>query len=120
MTVSFTDRIDVLEERLVARGFAAATVEVTKQVKVTAVDPHLASWYGEELDNTSIREKQTTQVLQFASNYASSYSTDMIIIAGDYNSSPNTPVYNMMTADGYVDSLVDKLGAGATADVTYA
>ena len=59
-------------------------------------------------------------MLQFASNYASSYSTDLIIIAGDYNSSPNTPVYNMMTADGYVDSLVDKLGAGATADVTYA
>ena len=56
MTVPFTDRIDVLEERLVARWFTAATVEVTKQVggvtkqvKVTAVDPHLASWYGEEV-----------------------------------------------------------------------
>ena len=78
------------------------------------------SFFLFQLDNTSIREKQAAQVLQFASNYASSYSTDMIIIAGDYNSSPNTPVYNMMTADGYVDSVVDRLGAGATADMTYA
>ena len=56
MTVPFTDRIDKLEERLLARAFTTATIEVPTSnerltLKVTAIDAHLAPWYGEEVSN---------------------------------------------------------------------
>ena len=57
MTVSFDDRIqDQLNERLAQRAFAAATVTVSKivngvtmNVKVSAVDSHLTTWYEDEV-----------------------------------------------------------------------
>ena len=71
--VKFTDNVDVLDEKLIERGFVSAVIEVEYQdemmvtaeiillqvdkivsgmrrrVKVTAVDPHLTTWYGEEV-----------------------------------------------------------------------
>ena len=58
---------------------------------------------------SSIREKQATQALEFSNNYAGSRDSDVIIIAGDLNSTPESPVYNLFAADyGYSDSLVDR------------
>ena len=99
-------------------------------MKVTAVDPHLTSWYGEEvitLNSTHstlnsfsilqslhspIRENQAVQVLEFADNFSGSFGTDLIIVGGDLNSSPDTPVYNAFSQ--LVDCLVDKFGAASS------
>ena len=39
-----------------------------------------------------VREQQAGQLLSFASNYAATHSGDLVIIAGDLNSTPLSPV----------------------------
>ena len=39
-----------------------------------------------------VREQQAGQLLRFASNYAATHSGDLVIIAGDLNSTPLSPV----------------------------
>ena len=51
-------------------------------------------------------------MLEFANNYSGTYGTDLVIVAGDMNSSPGTPVYN--TFSQLVDCLVDKFGASTS------
>ena len=51
-------------------------------------------------------------MLEFANNYSGTYGTDLVIVAGDMNSSPGTPVYN--TFSQLVDCLVDKFGAATS------
>ena len=67
---------------------------------------------------TSVREAQADQVLQFAQNACIRDDTDVVIIAGDFNSSPNSPVYNRFS--GYVDTLVDKFGPSCLSSTEYA
>ena len=50
--------------------------------------------------------------MDFADNYSSSYGTDLVIVGGDMNSSPGTPVYNAFSQ--LVDCLVDKFGAASS------
>ena len=81
---------------------------VRRSVKVTAVDPHLVTWYGPESVQSPVREKQAQQVLEFADNFSKSYGTDLIIVAGDLNSTPASPVYSLFQR--MTDSLVAGLG----------
>ena len=67
--------------------------------------------------HSSIREKEAAQVLNFADNYSASYGTDLIVIAGDLNSSPGTPVYNKFSQ--MVDCLVDKFGAASSSSSSH-
>ena len=41
-----------------------------------------------------MREAHADQVLQFVRNAGDRDNSDVVIVAGDLNSSPNTPVYN--------------------------
>ena len=66
------------------------------------------------------REKQAKQVLDFASNFAISQNSDVALLVGDMNSSPNSPVYNMITGEGFSDALSSIVGASAVSDVSYA
>ena len=51
-------------------------------------------------------------MIEFADNFSGSFGTDLIIIGGDLNSTPDSPVYN--TFSQLVDCLVDKLGAASS------
>ena len=62
--------------------------------------------------HSSIREKEAVQLLEFADNYSGTHGTDLVIIAGDLNSNPGTPVYNLFSQ--LVDCLVVKFGAGSS------
>ena len=50
--------------------------------------------------------------MEFADNFSGTHSSDLIIVGGDLNSSPGTPVYN--TFSQMVDCLVDKLGSASS------
>ena len=51
-------------------------------------------------------------MLEFADNFSGTHSSDLIIVGGDLNSSPGTPVYNKFSQ--MVDCLVDKLGSASS------
>ena len=114
----FSDNINVIDERLVSRGVLSATILVKRSVddvlkteaRVAAVDSHLASWYGDELRHSSTREKQAEEVIKAADMFFYSEAVDVIIVAGDLNSSPHSPVYNIFTSGGFTDTLVSRHG----------
>ena len=59
-------------------------------------------------------------MLDFANSFATAQNSDVALLVGDMNSSPNSPVYNMITAEGYSDALAVSVGASAVDDVSYA
>ena len=70
--------------------------------------------------NSVTREKQAKQVLDFAGNFAISQNSDVALLVGDMNSSPNSPVYNMVTGEGFSDALSSIVGVSAVSDVSHA
>ena len=63
--------------------------------------------------HSAIREKQALQVLQFSENYSKTHSTDLVIIGGDLNSTPGSPVYRLFQS--LTDTMVDLQGPGSLA-----
>ena len=55
--------------------------------------------------HSDVREAHADQILQFARNAGDRDNSDVVIIAGDLNSSPNTPAYNRFS--DYTDAFVD-------------
>ena len=70
--------------------------------------------------NSATREAQAQQVLDFSRNFGLSQSADVSFLVGDMNSSPNSPVYNKITAEGFSDALATIVGDNAVADTSYA
>eukprot|EP00092_Neocalanus_flemingeri_P054964 GFUD01064824.1.p1 GENE.GFUD01064824.1~~GFUD01064824.1.p1 ORF type:complete len:393 (+),score=81.19 GFUD01064824.1:76-1254(+) len=117
--VFFKDRIPKAREFFGRRGAIAATMEVTKAVdgvtktlKVSAINTHLATWYSSSEGTwTSIREKQADEVLALIA--VQKEKSDLVVVAGDLNATPESAVLNKFIDTGLVDTLVDLEGAGA-------
>ena len=123
--IFFQDRIPEARELFARRGAMAATVEVTKAVagvaktiKVSAINTHLATKYSDSvLIWTSLRERQADEVLALVS--VQKEKSDLVVVAGDLNSTPDSGVNKKLIDAGLVDTLVDLKGAGAAADSSY-
>ena len=53
---------------------------------------------------------QAEEVIKAADMFFYSEAVDVIIVAGDLNSSPHSPVYNIFTSRGFADTLVSRHG----------
>ena len=117
--IFFQDRIPEARELFARRGALAATIEVskavagvTKTLKVSAINTHLATWYSEtESLWTSVREKQADEDIAMVAVHKEK--SDLVVIAGDLNSTPESAVYKKFLTAGLVDTLVDLKDTGA-------
>ena len=111
--IFFKDRIPKLRESFVMRGALDVTLNVskvvageTKTLKVSAINTHLATWYSDSEELwTSVREKQADDVLTLIA--AQMKHSDLVILAGDLNSTPKSSVYKKFISAGLTDTLVD-------------
>jgi len=123
--VFFTDRMAKIEEKAVKRGAFAATMKVQKNVwgvlktiKVSAINTHLTSWHDAPEEKwSSLREKQADDVIRMVASHKTK--SDIVIVAGDLNSRPGSPVYNKFISAGLKDSLID-LEGDKSRDAKYA
>ena len=118
--IFFQDRIPELEERFARRGAFAATLEVeksvagvNKSVKICAINTHLATWYSETEELwTRVRESQAEEVMSMVAEHKNK--ADIVVLAGDLNSTPGSPVYKKLISAGMTDSLVNLKGNKST------
>ena len=120
--IFFKDRIPKFKEKFVRRGAIAARIEVTevvggkkKTIKISAINTHLATWYSEkgkeEEDEklwTSVREKQADEVIALVASHKKK--SDVVVVAGDLNSTPGSAVYKKFISAGLTDTLVNSKG----------
>ena len=123
--VFFKDRIPKFKEKFVRRGAIAARIEVTevvagkkKTIKISAINTHLATWFsekGEELEDeklwSSVREKQAEDVIALVDSHKKK--SDVVLVAGDLNSTPGSAVYKKFISAGLTDALVNAKGKKA-------
>jgi len=116
----FTDRIPKIREKAVKRGGFAARMKVQthvdgvlKTVKVSAINTHLATWYDEtEKKWSNKREKQADDVIKMVEAHKTK--SDIVIVGGDFNSLPGSPVYNKFISAGLTDTLVELEGENSS------
>ena len=86
---------------------------VGREVRVAVLNSHLATWYGTEEKWSRVREAQAEQLLAASRDV----SADLVIVGGDLNSTPQSPVYRRMVGAGLTDTLTDikvRLGIGSS------
>lgn len=114
--VFFKDRMRKITEGAVKRGAFAATMQVLKggagvldTVTVSVINTHLTSWHDKlEKKHSSLREKQADDVIKLIADHKTK--SDVVIVAGDLNSTPGSPVYNKFISAGLTDTLVELEG----------
>ena len=114
--IFFQDRVPQWRETFGRRGAFAATMEVeksvagvNKSVKISAVNTHLATWYSETEELwSSVRESQAEEVLAMVADHKDK--SDIVVVAGDLNSTPGSPVHKKFISAGMTDSLVNLKG----------
>jgi len=107
----FTDRIAAPEawRELFGRRGILRTRTVIGGVKVSLINCHMATWYSETEDKwSSVRNEQADQVIGVVKEEEKV--ADLVILAGDLNSTPSSEVYSKFISIGLVDSVREKLG----------
>lgn len=110
----FTDRIRAPEawRELFGRRGILRTRTVIGGVKVSLINVHLATWYSDTENKwSSVREEQAEQVVGVVREEEDD--ADLVILAGDLNSTPSSGVYRKLISAGLVDSVYEKLGEAA-------
>jgi endonuclease/exonuclease/phosphatase family metal-dependent hydrolase len=125
--VFFKDRIPKAQEYFGRRGALAAKIKVTKVVagapqfmEITAINTQLATWYSEgESLWSNVREKQADDVIAMVAAHKDE--SELVVVAGDLNSTPESPVFKKFLRAGLVDTLLDLEGKheDATSSVTW-
>lgn len=113
-SIFFKDRIPETREFFVRRGAFAIKIEVAN-LKISLINTHLATWHSEsEEEWSSVRESQADDVIELIAAHEDDQA-DLIIVAGDLNSTPGSVVYNKFLDAGLTDSLVDLEGENSDA-----
>ena len=82
---------------------------VLETVSVSVINTHLTSWHDKSEKNyTRLREKQAEDMMKLIADHKTK--SDVVIVAGDLNSTPGSPVYNKFISAGLTDTLVELEG----------
>ena len=78
---------------------------VRRELQVGVVNSHLATWYGAQEKWSGVREVQVQEVL--AEARLTLVKADLVVVGGDFNFSPDSAAYCLLSQEGLLDPLVE-------------